>query len=256
MIFSNDLKELFYYYISKLMKSIVIIPTYNEIENISNIVNAVLAKKDDFHILIVDDQSPDGTAKKVKEIMIENKDRLFIEERSEKSGLGSAYIHGFKWAHKKEYDFIFEMDADFSHSPDDLPRLLNNCKKLDADVCVGSRYVPGGKIINWPKNRYLLSYYASLYVRFILGIKIKDTTAGFKCYKKKVLQKIELDNIWFVGYAFQIEMKYSAIKLGFNVKEIPIVFKDRELGNSKMNIGIFKEAFWGVIKLRSKKFEK
>ena len=238
------------------MKSLVIIPTYNEIENIANILKAVLEKKDAFHVLVVDDQSPDGTAEKVKEIMASYTDRLFLEQRSKKSGLGTAYIHGFKWAIKNDYEFIFEMDADFSHDPDDLPRLLYTCAKNGADVCVGSRYVPGGKIINWPKSRYWLSFYASLYVRFILGIKIKDTTAGFKCYTKKVLETIDLDNIWFVGYAFQIEMKYSAVKLGFNVKEIPIFFKDRELGNSKMNIGIFKEAFLGVIKLRSKKFEK
>ena len=236
------------------MKSLVIIPTYNEIENISNIIHAVLAKKDDFHVLIVDDQSPDGTAKVVKEIIKKNKS-VFIEERKEKSGLGTAYIHGFKWAIKNKYDYIFEMDADFSHSPDDLPRLLYNCANESADLCVGSRYVPGGKIINWPKSRYWLSFYASLYVRLILGINIKDTTAGFKCYSRKVLEKIDLDNIWFVGYAFQIEMKYSAIKLGFKVKEIPIHFKDREHGQSKMNIGIFREAFVGVIKLRSKKFE-
>jgi dolichol-phosphate mannosyltransferase len=236
------------------MKSLVIIPTYNEIENISNIINAVLAKKDDFHVLIVDDQSPDGTAKVVKEIMKKNKS-VFIEERKEKSGLGTAYIHGFKWAIKKKYDYIFEMDADFSHSPDDLPRLLYNCANESADLCVGSRYVPGGRIINWPKSRYWLSFYASLYVRLILGINIKDTTAGFKCYSRKVLEKIDLENIWFVGYAFQIEMKYSAIKLGFKVKEIPIHFKDREFGQSKMNIGIFREAFIGVLKLRSKKFE-
>ena len=236
------------------MKSLVIIPTYNEIENISNIIYAVLAKKDDFHVLIVDDQSPDGTAKVVKEIMKKNKS-VFIEERKEKSGLGTAYIHGFKWAIKNKYDYIFEMDADFSHSPDDLPRLLYNCANDSADLCVGSRYVPGGKIINWPKSRYWLSFYASLYVRLVLGINIKDTTAGFKCYSRKVLEKIDLDDIWFVGYAFQIEMKYSAIKLGFKVKEIPIHFKDRELGQSKMNIGIFREAFVGVLKLRSKKFE-
>ena len=235
---------------------LIIIPTYNEIENIANILKAVLEKKDAFHVLVVDDQSPDGTAEKVKEIMASYTDRLFLEQRSKKSGLGTAYIHGFKWAIKNDYEFIFEMDADFSHDPDDLPRLLYTCAKNGADVCVGSRYVPGGKIINWPKSRYWLSFYASLYVRFILGIKIKDTTAGFKCYTKKVLETIDLDNIWFVGYAFQIEMKYSAVKLGFNVKEIPIFFKDRELGNSKMNIGIFKEAFLGVIKLRSKKFEK
>ena len=237
------------------MNSLVIIPTYNEIENISNIINAVLKKKDDFHILVVDDQSPDGTAETVKKLANKNS-RVFIEERTEKSGLGTAYIHGFKWALNNGYDYIFEMDADFSHSPDDLPRLLHTCHKNGADMSVGSRYVPGGKIINWPKSRYWLSFYASLYVRLILGIKVKDTTAGFKCYSRKVLEKIDLDNIWFVGYAFQIEMKYSAIKLGFNIKEIPIHFKDRELGQSKMNIGIFKEAFMGVIKLRFKKFEK
>ena len=236
------------------MKSVVIIPTFNEIENISNIITAVLNKKDKFHVLIVDDGSPDGTANKVKEMIVSNPDRLFIEERKEKSGLGTAYIHGFKWAIKNNYDYIFEMDADFSHSPDDLHRLFYSCTKHGADVCIGSRYVKGGKIINWPKSRYLLSYYASLYVRLILGIKIKDTTAGFKCYSRKVLDAIDFENIWFVGYAFQIEMKYSAIKLGFNVKEIPIFFKDRELGNSKMDISIFKEAFLGVIKLRSKKF--
>lgn len=237
------------------MKSLVIIPTYNEIENISSIIKTILKKKDDFHILVVDDQSPDGTAETVKKLANKN-NRVFIEERSEKSGLGTAYIHGFKWALNNKYDYIFEMDADFSHSPDDLPRLLYTCHKNGADMSVGSRYVPGGKIINWPKSRYWLSFYASLYVRLILGIKVKDTTAGFKCYSRKVLEKIDLDNIWFVGYAFQIEMKYSAIKLGFNIKEIPIHFKDRELGQSKMNIGIFKEAFMGVIKLRFKKFEK
>ena len=238
------------------MKSLVIIPTYNEIENISNIIHAVLEKEDNFHILVVDDQSPDGTAEKVKEIIHSNSERLFIEQRSEKSGLGSAYIHGFKWAINRKYDYIFEMDADFSHNPNDLSRLLQNCKNNGADVSIGSRYVPGGEILNWPKNRYLLSYYASVYVRLVLGLKIKDTTAGFKCYSRKVLEKIDLNNIWFVGYAFQIEMKFSAIKLGFNVKEIPITFKDRELGNSKMDISIFKEAFLGVVKLRFKKFEK
>ena len=175
--------------------------------------------------------------------------------RQGKNGLGTAYIDGFKWAIKYQYDYIFEMDADFSHDPDDLPRLLYSCSKHGADACVGSRYVPGGKIINWPKTRYWLSYYASLYVRFVLNIKIKDTTAGFICYKREVLEKINLDNIWFVGYAFQIEMKYSAIKHGFNVKEIPIHFKDRELGQSKMNIKIFREAFIGVLKLKSKKFD-
>ena len=196
------------------MKSLVIIPTYNEIENIKKIVISVLDKKDNFDVLIVDDSSPDGTSKVVEDIK-----------------------------------------NDYSHDPDDLPRLLYTCSKHGADACVGSRYVPGGKIINWPKSRYWLSYYASLYVRFVLNINIKDTTAGFICYKREVLEKINLDNIWFIGYAFQIEMKYSAIKHGFNVKEIPIHFKDRELGQSKMNIKIFREAFIGVLKLKSKKFE-
>ena len=237
------------------MKSVVIIPTYNEIENIKNIILAVLSKKDDFDVLIVDDQSPDGTAQVVKELMNDYENRLHIMERKGKNGLGTAYLDGFKWAIKNKYDFIFEMDADFSHDPDDLPRLLYSCAKHNADVCVGSRYVPGGKIINWPKTRYWLSYYASLYVRLVLKIDIKDTTAGFICYKRKVLESIDLNNIWFVGYAFQIEMKYSAIKHGYNVKEIPIHFKDRELGQSKMNIKIFREAFIGVLKLRSKKFD-
>ena len=191
------------------MKSIVIIPTYNEKENISNIINAVLDKKDKFHVLIVDDKSPDGTGEIVKKIIQLNPGRVFLEEREEKSGLGTAYIHGFKWAIKNDYEYIFEMDADFSHDPDDLPRLLHTCAQQGTDVCVGSRYVPGGRIINWYKTRFWLSYYASFYVRIILGIKIKDTTAGFKCYTKKVLEKIDLDNIWFVGYAFQIEMKYT-----------------------------------------------
>ena len=234
------------------MKSLVIIPTYNEIENISNILNAVLEKKDAFHVLVVDDQSPDGTAEKVKEIMALNADRLFLEQRTKKSGLGTAYIHGFKWAIKNNYEFIFEMDADFSHDPDDLPRLLYTCAKHGADVCVGSRYVPGGKIINWPKSRYWLSFYASLYVRFILGIKIKDTTAGFKCYTKKVLEAIDLDNIWFVGYAFQIEMKYRIWLKNYKIAEYPIIFKDREKGVSKLNSSIIKEAALGVVKMKIK----
>ena len=237
------------------MKSLVIIPTYNEIENIKKIVLSVLNKKDNFDVLIVDDSSPDGTSKAVEVMQKEYENRLHPMIRKGKNGLGTAYIDGFKWAINRQYEYIFEMDADFSHDPDDLPRLLYSCSKHGADACVGSRYVPGGKIINWPKSRYWLSYYASLYVRFVLNIKIKDTTAGFICYKREVLEKINLDNIWFVGYAFQIEMKYSAIKHGFNVKEIPIHFKDRELGQSKMNIRIFKEAFIGVLKLKSKKFD-
>lgn len=235
--------------------AIVIIPTYNEIENIESILKAVFSQSKDFDVLVVDDNSPDKTGDKVLELQSDYKDRLFLLQRKEKSGLGSAYISGFKWSLERSYNYIFEMDADFSHDPDDLPRLLYTCSKHGADACVGSRYVPGGKIINWPKSRYWLSYYASLYVRFVLNINIKDTTAGFICYKREVLEKINLDNIWFIGYAFQIEMKYSAIKHGFNVKEIPIHFKDRELGQSKMNIKIFREAFIGVLKLKSKKFE-
>ncbi len=236
------------------MKNLVIIPTYNEIENIENIINAILSLKEEFYVLIVDDKSPDGTALKVKDLQ-KKSNRLFIEERSEKAGLGTAYIHGFKWAIKNKYDYVFEMDADFSHDPNDLPRLLNRCKQDDCDVSVGSRYVKGGKVENWPKTRWLISYYASIYVRLILMIGIKDTTAGFKCYKREVLEAIQLDKIWFIGYAFQIEMKYSAIKLGFKVREIPITFRDRILGESKMNMGIFKEAFWGVIKLKTKSFK-
>ena len=226
--------------------------SYNEIENIKNIIIAVLSKKDTLDVLIVDDQLPDGTAQVVKKLM-NDMVRPHIMERKG-NGLGTAYLDGFKWAIKNKYDFIFEMDADFSHDPNDLPRLLYSCAKHNADVCVGSRYVPGGKIINWPKTRYWLSFYASLYVRFVLKIDIKDTTAGFICYKRKVLESIDLNDIWFVGYAFQIEMKYSAIKYD-KVKEIPIHFKDRELGQSKMNIKIFREAFIGVLKLRSKKFD-
>ena len=199
----------------------------------------------------MDDQSPDGTSKVVKDIMKDNKS-VFIEERKEKSGLGTAYIHGFKWAIKNKYDYIFEMDADFSHSPDDLPRLLYNCANESADLCVGSRYVPGGKIINWPKSRYWLSFYASLYVRLVLGINIKDTTAGFKCYSRKVLEKIDLDNIWFVGYAFQIEMKFKTYLSKFKIKEVPVIFTDRTKGTSKMSKGIISEAIFGVLAMKLK----
>jgi dolichol-phosphate mannosyltransferase len=203
-------------------------------------------------VLIVDDGSPDGTADIVKKLMEQFHDRLFIQERRGKLGLGTAYIHGFKWALQKGYDYIFEMDADFSHNPDDLLRLLHACKN-GADVAVGSRYVSGGKVKNWPMGRILMSYFASVYARCVLWINTKDTTAGFKCYKRKVLETIDLDNIKFVGYAFQIEMKFTAKKLGFKVVEVPITFIDRKVGTSKMSKGIFKEAFMGVLKMRFKK---
>lgn len=234
--------------------SLVIIPTYNEKENVEKIIRAVFGLLTDFHVLIVDDGSPDGTAAIVKHLQKEFPESLHIEERSGKQGLGTAYIHGFKWALKKDYEFIFEMDADFSHNPNDLVRLRQAC--LDGgDVAVGSRYCKGGKVENWPFFRWLMSYGASFYVRTILWIKTKDTTAGFKCYRRKVLETIDLDKIQFIGYAFQIEMKYSAIKLGFKVVEVPITFKDRQLGQSKMSMSIFKEAFWGVWKMRKKKFK-
>ncbi len=236
------------------MKNLVIIPTYNEKENIEKIIRSVFLLENNFHILIVDDGSPDGTASIIKSLQSEFSNSLHLVERTEKLGLGTAYIHGFKWALKKDYEFIFEMDADFSHDPKDLNRLLDACKGEGYDLSIGSRYIKDGKVKNWPKTRWLMSYFASVYVRLILFINIKDTTAGFKCYKRDVLKKIDLDKIWFVGYAFQIEMKYSALKLGFKAKEVPITFTDRVLGESKMDMSIFKEAFWGVIKLRKKKF--
>lgn len=237
------------------MENLVIIPTYNEKENIENIINAVFGLPERFDVLIVDDGSPDGTADIVKSLQKKFPGYLHIEERSGKLGLGTAYIHGFKWALKNNYNFVFEMDADFSHNPNDLPRLLEACKPEGVGMSVGSRYCNGGKVKDWPLGRYLMSYFASFYVRMILWIGIKDTTAGFKCYKKDVLKKLDLDDVWFVGYAFQIEMKYSTLKSGFKVVEVPITFKDRELGKSKMDMGIFKEAFWGVVKLRKKKFK-
>lgn len=237
------------------MKSLVIIPTYNEKENIENIIRTIFSIGSQYHLLIIDDGSPDGTAKIIKKLQSAFNNQLFIIERPSKLGLGTAYITGFKWALENNYDFIFEMDADFSHDPKDLPRLLNACKDNNYDLSIGSRYVKGGKVENWPKTRWLMSYFASIYVRVILLMNIKDTTAGFKCYKKEVLEKINLDNVQFMGYAFQIEMKYSAYRLGFKLFEVPITFKDRQLGESKMNMSIFKEAFWGVLKLRNKKFK-
>jgi dolichol-phosphate mannosyltransferase len=229
--------------------SIVIIPTYNEKENIEKMLRTVMALPKAFNVLIVDDGSPDGTAEIVKRLMLEFTDRIFIEERKGKLGLGTAYIHGFKWSIAREYDFIFEMDADFSHDPNDLERLYKACVN-GADVSIGSRYCKGGKVKNWPLGRILMSYFASVYVNLILWIGIHDTTAGFICYKRQVLEKMPLDNIRFMGYAFQIEMKYKAQKLGFKLVEVPITFIDRILGASKMSTRIFKEAFWGVIQMR------
>lgn len=226
----------------------MIIPTYNEKENIEKMIRKVFSLQPNFEVLIIDDGSPDGTAQVVKSMQHKYTD-LHLLERSGKQGLGTAYIVGFQWALKKNYDYIFEMDCDFSHNPDDLPRLLAACQK-DADVAVGSRYCSGGKVKNWPLGRILMSYFASVYVRVILWINIKDTTAGFKCYRKKVLETIELDQVRFMGYAFQIEMKYRALKKGFKVVEVPITFVDRIEGVSKMSTKIFKEAFWGVLQMR------
>lgn len=230
--------------------SLVIIPTYNEKENIENIIRKVFSLENDFNILIVEDNSPDGTADIVKELIKEFPDQLFIEERKGKLGLGTAYIHGFKWALDREYEYIFEMDADFSHNPEDLIRLYKACAEQGGDLSVGSRYITGVNVVNWPIGRVLMSYYASAYVRFITRMKVRDTTAGFKCYTRKVLRTIDLDKIKFTGYAFQIEMKFTAWKLGFKIIEVPIIFTDRTLGESKMNKTIFKEAIFGVINLR------
>ncbi|MBK7311551.1 MAG: polyprenol monophosphomannose synthase [Sphingobacteriaceae bacterium] len=236
-----------------MSQNLIIIPTYNEIENIEKMIRKVFSLSVPFHILIVDDGSPDGTATKVKELQKEFSQALFIEERKGKMGLGTAYIHGFKWALQRPYEFIFEMDCDFSHNPDDLTRLLSACQG-NADVAIGSRYVNGGNVSNWDMKRILLSYFASLYVRLILWFNVKDTTAGFKCYKRKVLETIDLDNIKFMGYAFQIEMKYTAYRKGFKLVEVPITFVDRVLGTSKMSSKIFKEAFLGVLQMRFKKY--
>ena len=231
-------------------KGLVIIPTYNEKENIEKIIRKVFSLSEPFHILIVDDGSPDGTADIVKKLMQEFPDRLFIEERSGKLGLGTAYIHGFKWALARDYGYIFEMDDDFSHNPDDLLKLHKACVD-GADVAIGSRYVKGGKVKNWPLGRILMSYFASVYVRMVLWINIRDTTAGFKCYRRKVIETISFDQIRFIGYAFQIEMKYRAHKLGFKIKEVPITFIDRTEGQSKMSKGIFQEALFGVLIMKN-----
>ena len=232
------------------MDKLVIIPTYNERENVPFIIKAVFELEGNFHVLIIDDGSPDGTASLVKELIPVYNNRLFLEERKGKLGLGTAYIHGFRWALEKGYEFIFEMDADFSHNPADLIRLYKACKEQGADVAVGSRYVKGGGVVNWPSNRIALSKGASLYTRIITWMPVKDPTAGFVCYKSDVLRTLELSNIHFVGYAFQIEMKYAAWKLGFKIVEVPIIFQDRTKGTSKMNKGIIKEGVLGVIRLR------
>ena len=233
-----------------MANSIVIIPTYNEKENIENIVRAVFGIDNKFHLLIIDDGSPDGTADIVKKLQQEFSERLFLVEREGKLGLGTAYICGFKWAIDRKYEFIFEMDADFSHNPNDLPRLYAACVEQGADVAVGSRYCGGVNVVNWPLGRVLMSYFASVYVRIITGMKVRDTTAGFKCYRREVLETIELDKIRFKGYAFQIEMKYTAYKCGYKIVEVPIVFINRVHGISKMNSSIFGEALFGVLKLR------
>lgn len=232
------------------MEKLVIIPTYNEKDNIQKVLQAVYDLGQDFHVLVIDDGSPDGTADIVRDLQPRFNGTVFLEERRGKLGLGTAYIHGFKWALARGYNFIFEMDADFSHSPAALPRLYNACKYEGADVAIGSRYVQGGGVHNWPKNRIALSKGGSLYTRLILWTPVHDQTAGFVCFKREVLETIDLDEIHFVGYAFQIEMKFAAWKLGFKLKEVPIQFTDRQYGESKMNRGIVKEGILGVLKLR------
>lgn len=231
--------------------SIVIIPTYNEKENIEKIIRAVFSLEKSFHVLVIDDGSPDGTASIVHHLMdTEFADRLFLIERSGKQGLGTAYITGFKWSLSHDYDYVFEMDADFSHDPHDLPRLYAACHDEGNDLAIGSRYVSGVNVVNWPIGRVLMSFFASQYVRFVTGFKVHDTTAGFVCYKRRVLQTIPLDQIRFKGYGFQIEMKYTAYKIGFRIKEVPVIFVNRREGTSKMSGGIFGEAFFGVMRLR------
>ena len=236
-------------------RKIVIIPTYNEKENIEKIIKAVFGIDGDYHILVIEDGSPDGTADIVKRLQKDFPERLYMIERKGKLGLGTAYITGFKWSVEHGYDYIFEMDADFSHNPNDLPKLYEACSKRGADLAIGSRYCNGISVINWPIGRVIMSYYASVYVRTVLGMEVYDTTAGFKCYRRQVLETIDLDNVKMKGYGFQIEMKYSTYKLGFKIKEVPIIFIDRTEGTSKMSSGIFGEAFWGVMKLKMRKIK-
>ena len=234
-------------------RKIVIIPTYNEKENIEAITRKVFSLPGDFQILVIDDGSPDGTAAIVKGLQTEFPERLHLLERSGKQGLGTAYLTGFKWSLEQGFDYVFEMDADFSHNPDDLLRLYAACAEQGADLAVGSRYCHGVSVVDWPMSRIIMSYYASAYVRGVLGMKVFDTTAGFVCYSRKVLETIDLDAVQMKGYGFQIEMKYTAYRLGFKIVEVPIIFTNRQLGTSKMSSGIFGEAFWGVIKLRFRK---
>jgi dolichol-phosphate mannosyltransferase len=231
---------------------LVIIPTYNERENIGRMIRTVMQLPHPFELLIVDDNSGDGTAEIIRDLQKEFPDRLHMEQRSGKLGLGTAYIHGFRWALKRHFNYIFEMDADFSHNPDDLIRLYTACSESGADLSIGSRYITGVNVVNWPIGRVIMSYYASMYVRIITGMHVRDTTAGFKCYKRHVLETIDLDRIRFTGYAFQIEMKFAAWKLGFKIVEVPIIFTDRSEGQSKMSSGIFKEAIFGVISMKIK----
>ena len=233
-----------------MAEKIVVIPTYNERENISAILHTIFDLQQDFHVIVIDDGSPDGTARIVKDLQLKFPGQLFIEERLGKQGLGTAYIHGFKWGITRGYQYVFEMDADFSHNPNDLPRLYDACRNGGADVAIGSRYVKGGGVVNWPADRRALSRGGSLYTRMITWMPVKDPTAGFMCYKKEVLETINLDQIVFVGYAFQIEMKFAAWKLHFKLKEVPIIFQDRTQGTSKMNKGIIKEGVLGVLRLR------
>ncbi|MFT4525534.1 MAG: dolichol-phosphate mannosyltransferase [Bacteroidia bacterium] len=232
--------------------SLVIIPTYNEMENIEKMLQTMLGLEKDFHVLIVDDGSPDGTGDIVKSIIPDSNGQIHLMERSGKLGLGTAYIEGFKWALERDYEFIFEMDCDFSHNPKDLIHLYDAAVNEPADLVIGSRYIVGVNVVNWPMGRVLMSYYASAYVRFVTGMSIRDTTAGFKCYRRRVLETIQLDDVRFFGYAFQIEMKFRAWKHGFKIKEVPIIFTDRTAGTSKMSSGIFKEAIFGVLQMRLK----
>jgi len=236
-----------------MSKKIVLIPTYNEIENVEEIIRAVFSLENNFDVLIVDDNSPDGTFKKVQELQKDFPLRLYLEIRKKKLGLGKAYVHGFRWALSRNYDYILQMDADFSHNPNDLPKLYESCAQQNVDMAIGSRYITGVNVVNWPLSRVLLSYFASIYVRLITGLKIHDTTAGFVCYRREVLEKIKVNRIKFVGYTFQIEMKYRAFAKGFRLVEIPIIFRDRIRGKSKMSVGIVREAVFGVVLLRLKK---
>ena len=235
-------------------RKLVIIPTDNEIENIEAIIRKVFSLEGEFHILVIDDGSPDGTAAAVKALMAEFPGWLHLIERSGKQGLGTAYLTGFKWALERDYGYVFEMDADFSHNPEDLLRLWKACAEDGADVAIGSRYCHGISVVDWPLRRIMMSFFASAYVRFILGIKIFDTTAGFVCYTRKVLERMNLDDVRMKGYGFQIEMKYTAYRLGFKLQEVPIIFVNRQKGTSKMSSGIFGEAFWGVLKLKGRRF--